>query len=76
MRLDSNMVHHDCRHVTNDIDHPLLGKAEKKPTMLGIGYDGKFRCCECKRKVSFDGDWETAWECAPRLEPPYPEGYC
>lgn len=70
------MVHHSCPNVENDIDHPLLGAPEKKPTTLGMGYDGRYRCCECGRRVEFDGNWEMDWSCAPRVEPPYPEGYC
>lgn len=73
-------MHHSCRHVVNDYDHPLLGKSKKKPTMVGMDYAGVYRCCECKRRVRYECDdpetYKTDLMCAPRLEPPYPEGYC
>lgn len=73
-------MHHSCRHVVNDIDHPFLGQLEKKPTFAGMGYDGNYRCLECKRRVRVDVDDPETYardsECAPRVEPPYPEGFC
>lgn len=73
------MIHHACRHTVNDLDHPLLGESKNKPTMAGMGYAGAYRCMECGRKVRMDVDedtWQSDWLMAPKVEPPYPEGYC
>lgn len=72
-------MHHGCRHSVNDIDHPLLGQFKKKPTVAGMGYDGRYRCMECGRKVRVESDregWASDWQQAPKAEPPYPPGFC
>lgn len=52
---------------------------KRKASMAGMGYDGRYRCCECKRRVAMDVSDETYerdLEMAPMLEPPYPNGWC
>ena len=74
----TTVVWHGCRHSPVD-PHPLLGDYPKKPTILGMDYAGRYRCMTCKRLVKFDvspATWRHEWERLPRIEPPYPDGYC
>lgn len=72
------MIHHGCRHAVNDLDHPLLGRAKKKPAAVGTDYTGRYRCTECKRKVRLsDGSIRgPVGDGGLTVEPPYPEGWC
>jgi hypothetical protein len=61
------MIHHGCKYNHN------------KMTAAVMGYDGRYRCAECKRRVSMDVDdsqYERDLKQLPYIEPPYPDGWC
>ena len=77
------MIHHGCRHA--DPKHPLLKHVQKhkfpkkKATVAVMGYDGRYRCGECKRRVRMDVSdeaYERDLQMLPKAEPPYPDGWC
>lgn len=72
------VIHHGCEHTAPE--HPLIAfMSDAKATCVVMGYGGRYRCGECKRRVSYDVSDETYardLEMLPRAEPPYPDGWC
>lgn len=75
------MIHHTCLRTPNEDGGLLCEGTDSTMTVAGMGYDGRYRCAECKRRVDMDepasGEtWRKDWLHQPRIEPPYPEGWC
>jgi len=73
------MIHHGCEHETEDKWYNQITGNNNKATMAVMGYDGRYRCGECKRRVAIevsDETYENDLEMLPKAEPPYPDGWC
>lgn len=73
------MIHHGCAHETEDRWYNRVADDDRKATHALMGYDGRYRCAECKRRVEMDVSdetYESDLEMLPKLETPYPEGWC
>jgi len=74
------MIHHGC--VYNDAEIGFVKAVVDDPdkqTVALMGYDGRYRCGECKRRVQMDVSDEAYTrdvQSLPKVEPPYPDGWC
>jgi len=74
------MIHHSCAYASAEIGIiKALSDKNQKATMAVMGYDGRYRCAECKRRVEIDvsdATYERDLQLLPKAEPPYPDGWC
>ena len=73
------MIHHGCHHRTGESIVNVITGNSRKATIAVMGYDGRYRCAECKRRVEMDVSDQTYTrdlQHLPKAEPPYPDGWC